>query len=690
MKPKWYFIRPSTFVQVTLLAICLYALEQLKIDDVWTSDPSEKGFLGQDRLNIHNCTVLITGIAGFVGFSLASALAKAENRSIVGIDSFTDFYDVKLKYQRADLLSRYRNVEIHRGDVCDAEFLARVLASRNFTHVVHLAAQPGVRHSLRRPFEYIRENIQCFLTLLEALRAITEDTLHDRVPRLIYASSSSVYGSNQVPFKEADRVDRPTSLYSVSKRTNELMAYAYNHLFGITSTGLRFFTVYGPWGRPDMAPYQFTESVEKGANITLFNGGNMGRDFTYIDDIVAGIIGAMGYDSSSRSVVFNLGNGKLEPVRQLVGIIENILGKTSLINFQDSRSDISETLASIEKAQHLLGYQPRTDLVDGMQEFILWFLVHSGSRSICASECSDPSACVKTNIDTALQQSKALTHGCDVVVYTAYMSNVWNDLPDAPAQDLETSDLRYCYIAFSNVEEHTRLEAQSMGPAWKVIYVRNADPINWWDSRRISRIFKLTPARFFAESVRYAIYVDAKLNLIANPQTLIGMMDDADASRRAVLAAYRHPSRSDPFSEAKAVMESKGGRPEVSFSLWTMAHQIEQYKSHLSSQNLTLHNLIDGAILVHDLNHPCAKEFRCAWTKEYYQYSDRDQISFPYVLSVQTERDVKLDQNQEWCPLTCATGDQTKVYVRILSERDHWENGSDKIAVKRHIKMMEK
>lgn len=248
----------------------------------------------------NNTRVLVTGAAGFIGFHSASRLASL-GAQVVGIDDFNGYYSPELKRARALKLKTTWGVNVVDGDVCDAEKLSGLFKQFKPTHVLHLAAQPGVRYSLKHPQVYVRANMQCFVTLLETMVAPSSFTAAKRgeaapeLPYLVYASSSSVYGANsKVPFAESDTADRPANLYGATKRANEQTAFAYHQLFGLRSVGLRFFTVYGPWGRPDMAVYSFANAMEAGKPITLFNGGAMRRDFTYVGDIVDGIVKVLG------------------------------------------------------------------------------------------------------------------------------------------------------------------------------------------------------------------------------------------------------------------------------------------------------------------------------------------------------------------------------------------------------------
>jgi len=616
--------------------------------------------------------ILITGIAGFIGYSLASEIAKQSNATVVGVDSFNHYYDVRLKYTRADLLSHYPHVHVVAGDVCDGDLMRELFQTYQFTHVVHLAAQAGVRYSLTKPFTYIRENIQCFLNILETLRYVA--TTNISAPRFLYASSSSVYGANLPPFTEEDRVDSPTNLYSVTKLTNELIATAYHHLFDINSIGLRFFTVYGPWGRPDMAPYIFTDSIERGVNITVFNNGNMARDFTYIDDIVSGIMLAMQYNVKS-STVFNFGNNKAEPVFELIRTIEEILGKRALVHFASSNTEIATTFASIEKAQSLLRYQPQTDLRRGMRKFIDWYSLYSWSRLLCTFECADQDRCISSSLDEAARLSVLATQGCDIVVYSTFIGDAAPRAPGLPPRQSNTTGdgQRTCFVIFSN----RKVEQVGLNDAththWHVIPVKRLVNVPWWDHRRISRVFKLSPTLFFASSVRYVIYQDAKLKLSVTPQSLIENLSDS-SGRRAFFCAMRHPVRSSPFAESEAITAYKKRRDAATYTLRTMDHQMDTYRAYQKTSNVTFQNMIDGALLIHDIRHPCGRKLRCLWAKEFYKYSDRDQLSFTYALSTLAEEaGATLSMGQEWISTACTNGDGDVGYVRILPNERHWD-----------------
>lgn len=308
--------------------------------------------------------VFITGAAGFIGFHLARFLHQRGDR-VVGYDNFNPYYDVKLKRDRAEELKKM-GITVLEGDICDFEALNKAIGHRQTTHLIHLAAQAGVRYSIQNPRSYIKSNVEGFLNILEYCR-------HHLNTKLIYASSSSVYGTNhKIPFSVEDHTDQPASLYGATKKTNELMAYSYHHLFGIPVTGLRFFTVYGPWGRPDMAYSLFTRAILQDQPIEIFNQGKMKRDFTYIDDIVDGIAAAMDVKDGCR--LYNLGNHKSEELLHLIALIEKELGKKAqkiLLPMQPG--DVVSTFADIEATTADLGFVPKVSLEEGIHKFIQWY-----------------------------------------------------------------------------------------------------------------------------------------------------------------------------------------------------------------------------------------------------------------------------------------------------------------------------
>ena len=316
-------------------------------------------------------TILITGIAGFIGSHLARNLLTRGDK-ILGIDNISDYYDVNLKYDRLNILKKYKNFIFEKVDISNYSDLEKIIKKHKVSKICHLAAQAGVRYSLEAPMEYIKSNIVGHLNMLEICR-------NYEIKNIVYASSSSVYGGNtKVPFSVSDRVDSPVSLYAATKRSDELMSYTYNHLYGINTIGLRFFTVYGPWGRPDMATWIFTKKIINDEPIEVFNNGNMERDFTYIDDIINGTISILDSckDDSNESFsrVYNIGNNKPENLLNFITLIEENLGKKAIKIMKPlQKGDVANTYADIKDIQADYNFIPKTKLVEGIPRFIEWF-----------------------------------------------------------------------------------------------------------------------------------------------------------------------------------------------------------------------------------------------------------------------------------------------------------------------------
>lgn len=320
--------------------------------------------------------ILVTGAAGFVGYHVATALL-GRGDSVIGVDNLNAYYDVRLKQARLDRLVGQPGFSFVRLDLADRDAVAAFAAAHaDIELIVHLAAQAGVRHSLVDPYSYVTSNVMGHLTILEMARHLP--TLR----HLVYASSSSVYGANQaLPFSEADRVDTPLSLYAASKRADELMSHAYAHLFGIPQTGLRFFTVYGAWGRPDMAYYMFARAIMANEPITVYDGGHLRRDFTYIDDIVSGVIGCLDRppENAPPERVLNIGNSHSEAVGMLIETLEQALGRRAIIrSVPRPLADVTETCANVDAIGALTGFAPTTPLAVGIPRFASWFRAWHG------------------------------------------------------------------------------------------------------------------------------------------------------------------------------------------------------------------------------------------------------------------------------------------------------------------------
>jgi len=327
--------------------------------------------------------ILVTGAAGFIGFHFAKRCLGLGHR-VISIDSVNDYYDVELKKNRLKLLQSHPNFEFHQMQLEDRAAIAELFRSNHFDRVVHLAAQAGVRYSIENPFAYTQANIEGTLTILEGCR-------HQQVEHLIYASSSSVYGLNtQQPFSTHHHTDHPVSLYAATKKANEMFAHCYSHLYKVPTTGLRFFTVYGPWGRPDMALFKFTKAIFEGKPIDVFNQGKMKRDFTYVDDIVDAMIPLMdqipspnpNWDnqapnpatSSAPFRIYNIGNNQPTELSYFIQVLEQTIGKKAIINYLPMQpGDVISTYADVDSLAQAVGFRPKTNIEEGIANFVQWY-----------------------------------------------------------------------------------------------------------------------------------------------------------------------------------------------------------------------------------------------------------------------------------------------------------------------------
>ena len=334
--------------------------------------------------------ILVTGAAGFIGYHVAARLLT-DGHAVTGVDNLSPYYDVQLKHARLDRLRRHPRFQFLQADVADAPGLEPAFATRPEI-VIHLAAQAGVRHSLQHPESYIAANLVGFANILERCR-------RDGVGHLVYASTSSVYGANtRLPFSVHDRTDHPLSLYAATKRSNELMAHTYAHLFGLPVTGLRFFTVYGPWGRPDMSYFLFTKAILAGSPITLFNGGEMDRDFTYIDDVVEAVVRIAARPaepdpawnpaepdpatSSAPYRLYNIGNHRPVRMREVVRVLERCIGRPAVIHGAPMQpGDVTATCADVAELRAAVGFEPRTSIEDGLARFVEWYRAQYGDEA---------------------------------------------------------------------------------------------------------------------------------------------------------------------------------------------------------------------------------------------------------------------------------------------------------------------
>lgn len=314
--------------------------------------------------------ILVTGAAGFIGFHLTKILLK-QGCQVIGVDSINDYYDTNLKQARLNQLQKHDNFHFFKYDIADQEAV-RSLFKRfsDIEIIIHLAAQAGVRFSLENPYAYIHANIDGHLNILEQARCLSH------LKHLIFASSSSVYGLNQtLPFKEEDAVNMPSSVYAASKRSAELLSFTYSHIYGLRQTGLRLFTVYGPWGRPDMAYFKFAKAIMSGKPIEIYEGDGLARDFTYIDDVIDAILCIMkNIPDAGTSQIFNIGNNRSESVRYLIQLLEGQLGKKAILHFKPRPvTDLEKTWASIDAIHAKTGWTPKTDLSEGIGAFVEWF-----------------------------------------------------------------------------------------------------------------------------------------------------------------------------------------------------------------------------------------------------------------------------------------------------------------------------
>jgi len=330
--------------------------------------------------------ILVTGAAGFIGMHTCKALVERGDE-VVGIDNLNDYYDVDLKKKRLVQIELYPNFRFIKIDIADKDALFIFFETEKFDKVINLAAQAGVRYSITNPQEYVESNLVGFINILEGCR-------HNAVQHLVYASSSSVYGGNtKMPFSEHDNVDHPVSLYAATKKSNELMAHTYSHIYNLPTTGLRFFTVYGPWGRPDMAPFLFVNAIEKNEPIKIFNHGNMQRDFTYVDDIVEAVVRVVdknatakdGYDTkytdpSCSNVpyrIFNIGNSSPVPLMEFIDSLESAIGKKAEKNYLPMQDgDVPATYANTQMLNDWIGFSPSTPLKEGVKKFVDWYVSH--------------------------------------------------------------------------------------------------------------------------------------------------------------------------------------------------------------------------------------------------------------------------------------------------------------------------
>lgn len=334
----------------------------------------------EENIDLAGKTILITGAAGFIGAFLAKRLLEEhEDIQVIGFDNLNHYYDVSLKKKRLKMVNAYENFHFVKGELARKEHLNQVFERFHPEIVVNLAAQAGVRYSITNPEAYVESNLIGFFNVLECCRNV-------KVEHLLYASSSSVYGSNKkVPYAVGDKVDNPVSLYAATKKSNELMAHAYSKLYGIPSTGLRFFTVYGPMGRPDMAYFKFADKIVKGETIQIYNHGDMYRDFTYIDDIITGVVRVISRkpeltEDGVPYKIYNIGNSRPESLMNFVGILERLLAETGIVKGSVQKEylpmqpgDVYQTYADVTELEYDIGFSPQMSLEDGLKKFVEWY-----------------------------------------------------------------------------------------------------------------------------------------------------------------------------------------------------------------------------------------------------------------------------------------------------------------------------
>ena len=313
--------------------------------------------------------ILVTGSAGFIGFHLSNKILKS-NITLVGIDNLNNYYDINLKKDRIKILKKNKKFKFYKIDLCDYNKLNNIIKRHKINYIIHLAAQAGVRFSIKNPKKYFKSNLEGFFNILEVSR-------HNKIKHLIYASTSSVYGNtNKFPLNESDKTDYPLSFYAATKKSNEVMAHSYSYIYKLPSTGVRFFTVYGPFGRPDMALFKFTKNIINNVSIELFNNGKHYRDFTYVNDIVDGVFSLI-KRQSKKSIpyqIFNIGNGNPKKLIDYLNYIENVLNNTAKVKKLPLQiGDVLKTHSSIKKLKNFTGYKPKTNIKTGISKFIDWY-----------------------------------------------------------------------------------------------------------------------------------------------------------------------------------------------------------------------------------------------------------------------------------------------------------------------------
>lgn len=632
---------------------------------------------------IEGPAVFVTGAAGFIGSHLMINLKKSGYNPI-GLDNFNTYYSVSLKRARADFVKASIGSEVIDGELCDMELVHDLFDKYDFSHIINLAAQPGVRYSFVNPMQYVEYNLECFTKLLEAVK--TQYVEKSRpVPRFLYASSSSVYGLNKkIPFSEADPVITPSNLYGATKAANELIAHSYHHLYGITTVGFRFFTVYGPFGRPDMAASLFTEKIVQNQSLTLFDNGEMQRDFTYVDDIVRGVTAAVQRQEDDKYIVYNLGNTHPVKTGYFLSVIERLLGLKANYVHKKSKGEMAVTFSDITLAKQNLHYDPQVSIEDGLKRFVDWYRDFESRLNPCSSACSVTNLCFKSSWDEAAARSRQLTERCSVVFYTVNTPALADQLHQAHASTIG------CNIAFVSYESvlYRREGKAEYYNNWVLVPVH--DLTAFPDPRKASRLPKIVPDSFFAPSVRYAIYGDSSIVLRQSPQTLIDNFSH-EQDKHAVMTAIRHPYSKSLGEEVSAVLkkQSKKNTSRITNYPIKLMEQGKAYEALSAAESgLKYVNLFDGSFLVHLLQSNSGRLFRCKWYREYQEWADRDQVSGTFVINKMMH-----DYHQqfgmkeavkkvEWMPIvgekrgSDGQVELEKSYIHILDARHHaWNRG---------------
>jgi UDP-glucuronate 4-epimerase len=608
----------------------------------------------------HN--ILVTGSAGFIGSYLTLKLHE-KGYQVTGIDNFDSYYSVALKRKRAQRLAD-AGVEVIEGNICNSTLLRTLFLKNNYTHIVNLAARPGVRYTFIDPLSYVENNVKCFTQLLEQMRLAYLQPRQS--PKLLYASSSSVYGLNtKIPYSESDPVNSPTNLYGATKRMNELIAFSYRHLFNISSAGFRFFTVYGPLGRPDMATNIFIEKLLQNETITLFNNGELVRDFTFIDDIVAGLVGAIERSIDDQYIVYNLGNSKPIKSIEFLRILEGLLGRVGRVRYEDSPADMPMTFANTSLAAQNLGFEAKISVEEGLKRTVAWFKQEQRSFMPCESECSYGSdMCLASGWAAAQSASLELTKDCELVLYSTIFHLPSTGEVAAPPD----KSLQNCNIVFVESSLLTKtFEAHLRKLRWGIIPVKALGGA-FKDMRKAAALPKLSPSLFFSPSVQHAVYVDLDRVLQLSLSNVAALLHDTGTNdRTALMLAIRHPSATNIsalFSREEVHQNNKGSSKPLSGDL--IAHQHQAYLTYQQASKIGLeyHHVLSSGLLVHNLRAVAGKGFRCLWYREYLDWSDRDDIAGTYTLSrrVYETDPVHAGAKSEW--LKVAQG--TSGYVRLL------------------------